>query len=206
MRTYSAVVVLAPGIRRNTSGPLQFSDDLNLSFSYEVVGDPFEFRFKAAAKLYEIEATQRFLLVGGKVDGEEGVPKGAVMQHRLSTEYGIPVGALTPLVSASNTQGNARAVKEYLQQDSKIDVEEIGVLTNFYHLSRATRMFMEEVKLRLIPICAEGFILDDEFDNIRKFYRDEALGYIVGDLETDRCEIRGLLALESAETYDSQEK
>src|SRR5687767_7228835 len=122
MKKYSAVVVLAAGIAQNANGTRQFTND-QANFSYEIAGDPYEFRFKAVQKLFTDGACAQFILVGGDVettiDGKkdklkdkngEHIPKAEVMADCLINQYQIPAEKITILHSASNTKGNALAV------------------------------------------------------------------------------------------------
>lgn len=201
---YSIVIVLSPGVTKDDSGQLVFTQSSN-SFKYYIEADPFEFRFKAVKKLYTSEAAKKFILVGGPVKNEEKVSKTEVMQDRLNSFYGIPIDRLITVPSAANTEGNAMAVLERLSDKNDSYINAAGLLTNLYHLPRAMKIFQKVANLRLIPICAESLLLDDEFENVKNFYRNEASKLIVKENADDRCEIRGLSALES-ETYESHKK
>lgn len=201
---YSAVIVLAPGITKEGSGQFSFSGD-DKTFNYKIEGDPFEFRFKAVKQLHKNQAAPKFILVGGPVKNEEGVSKTKVMSHRLSTHYKIPIEQFITLPSVANTEGNALSVLEWISEKNSPYINAVGLLTNFYHLPRAIKIFQKTVGLRLVPICAESLLLIDEFENIKKFYRDEASKFIVKDNKGERDEIHGLLALES-ESYESHQK
>lgn len=110
----------------------------------------------------------------------------------MINQYQIPAEKIVILHSDSNTKGNALAVVQYFSEDNIQNVSDAGLLTSFWHLPRATRMFIDNTDLRLIPICAEAVIYEAEFENIQKFYTEEGLSRIVGAAKNDLSEIRGM--------------
>jgi len=195
MKKYSAIIILAPGITKTDEGKLTFNKD-GVNFNYEIEGDPYEFRFKAAKKFYLDDNNLEFILVGGTVKKMEGIRKADVMKDILESRYGILSKALKPIQSASNTEGNALAVKRYLSEKNEIYINNIGLLTNFNHLPRAIKTFIDAAHLRLIPICAESIVYKEEFDNIRHFYHHEGFSRIICNLKDHDSEIKGMLAQE----------
>lgn len=204
MKQYVAVIVLAPGITQTENGKCEFSERKS-TFRYEVEGDPHEFRFKAAQKLYRTRACSSFILVGGTVKNKEEILKADVMKDRLSTHYQIPEDRLIPIRSASNTEGNAIEAVRYLSEKNVLFIDGVGLLTNFYHLPRAIKTFIDVANLRLIPISAESVVYDDEFDNIKQFYTSEGCSRILGDSKDSDSEIKGMFARETG-SYASRIK
>lgn len=195
MKKYSAIIILAPGITKTDNGKFTFKNG-DVNFRYEIEGDPNEFRFKAVEKFYIDDRAIEFILVGGTVKNMDSVRKADVMKDILESKYKIPPNLLNPIKSASNTEGNAMAVKRYLSEKNEIYISNIGLLTNFYHLPRAIRLFIDVAHLRLIPICAESIVYDDEFDNMRHFYHHEGFSRILNDSKDHDSEIKGMLAQE----------
>lgn len=193
-REYTYIVVLAPGITVREEGRFGFKTDAGV-FRYDIAGDPFEFRFKAVAKLYTEKRTQKFLLVGGPVKTKEPISKPEVMKQRLETKYSVPSESLTIVKSSANTEGNAIAINQHLSCVN-LSADSIGLLTNFYHLSRAIRIFIEFGKLRLIPISAESVIYQEEYENIREFYNSEGFSRILDTQKEHNSEIKGMEAIE----------
>ena len=215
VKQYSAVVVLSPEIIENQKGKLTFKHN-NGHISYSIDNDPHEFRFKAVKRLYKDGVCKNFILVGGVVkkwvgdkkkntliDGKP-VPKKDVMRQRLEcSEYGIPRKNLLDVESMSNTKGNAMAVLEYLAKFNAPYINNIGLLTNFYHLPRAMKIFIEKAGLRLIPICAESIVYGENYEELKKFYKeivvsnDEKITRILADDVGDGSEIKGMWDMES---------
>lgn len=195
MKKYSAIIILAPEITEDKKGKLTF-DKNGVNFNYEIEGDPHEFRFKAAQKFYSDDNNMEFILVGGMVKKKENIRKADVMKDVLESRYGIPPNLLNPIQSASNTEGNAMAIKRYLSQKNETYIDNIGLLTNFYHLPRAIKTFVDIAHLRLIPICAESIVYEEEFENIRHFYHHEGFSRIINDIKDHHSEITGMLAQE----------
>ncbi len=198
------IVVLAAGVTQMDNGPRKFEKG-EVNFDYEIQGDPYEFRFKAVQKLLLKGSCSKFILVGGNVemvkDGEKEsfydqngqvVSKSQVMKHCLVNHYQIPVENIVCLHSESNTIGNAKEVSKYFSENGIKDLETVGLLTSFYHLSRSVRMFGDEANLRLIPISAESAVYHEEFENIRKFYHEEGFSRILHDTKDHRSEIKGM--------------
>jgi hypothetical protein len=126
----------------------------------------------------------------------ERIKKADFMKDILQSKYKIPSGSLNPIESASNTEGNAMRVKQYLSEKNESYINKIGLLTNFYHLPRAIKMFIDIAHLRLIPICAESIIYEDDFDNICHFYHHEGFSRIINDSKKCDSEIKGISAQE----------
>lgn len=204
MKKYSKIVVLSAGITENPKGPRKFADGKN-NFNYEVLVDPYEFRFKAVKKLFQDGLCSEFVLVGGEVEtmnggikskfiGSDGktVEKAEVMRYSLVNDYQIP-GNNFPAVlkSISNTRGNAEAVLRYFKENNVTNFDDIGVLTSFYHLPRSIKIF-KEAGLSLMPICAESVVYDQEFDLIREFYQKEGFSRILSEVEDTDSEIKGM--------------
>ncbi len=214
MKKYSAIIILAPGITKANEGKLTFNKN-GFNFNYKIEVDPHEFRFKAAKKFYSEDKNLELILVGGTVKDEnretvkvnnKEVLKADVMKQRLEcSEYGIPSKHLHPIQSASNTEGNAMAVKRYLSEKNDAYINNIGLLTNFYHLPRAIKTFIDVSHMRLIPICAESIVYKEEFENIRHFYHHEGFSRIINDLKDHDSEIKGMLAQEAG-SYTSRIK
>jgi len=205
MKKYSAIIILAPGIIESNKGKLTFNKN-GFNFNYEIEGDPHEFRFKAAKKFYLEDKNLEFILVGGTVKDEnketvkvndKEVLKADVMKDILESRYEISSNSLNPVKSDSNTEGNAMAVKRYLSEKNETYINNIGLLTNFYHLPRAIKTFIDIAHLRLIPICAESIVYKEEFENIKHFYHHEGFSRIINDLKDHDSEIKGMLAQET---------
>lgn len=217
-RDYKFIVVLSRGVTVKPNGPNRFSSGAS-DFNYEIEGDPYSFCFKAIKDLFDSGACKNFILVGGVVktanpDGSltdfidrQGttVPKAEVMKDCLVNRYGIPSEHLITLVSASNTEGNAKAVQKYFQENSIIDTDDVGILSIYNHLVRAMRIFIDVADLRLIPIPAEGLIYNEEYSNIRKFYETDGFSKIIGLNINDPSEIKGMGDREKGE-YTSLNK
>jgi hypothetical protein len=186
---YNTIIVLAMGIKVNKNGKHVFERD-DLKTKYDITGDQ-EFRFKAVKKLYEGGA-RKFILVGGSVINAKSISKPDVMEDILVKEYYIPKSCLMKLVSENNTEGNAKAVKEYYS-NCKITYS-LGLLTNFYHLVRAMKDFSTIHNLRFIPIAAESVIYQNknEFKKIRKFYEDTGFNLIIANTKGLNSEIKGI--------------
>jgi len=204
MRKYKAIVVLSKIITKNNQGSRKFDNGKN-NFFYEILGDPYEFRFKAVKKLFSDGACSNFILVGGEVEtiengkrtkliinNEETIPKAEVMRFSLINDYSIPARNLIVLKSASNTIGNAKETAKYFKAKNIKDLDKIGILTNFYDLPRTIKLFKEEASLSLIPICAESVIYDEEFDLIKNFYKKEGFSKIISDIKENFLEIKGM--------------
>jgi hypothetical protein len=143
--------------------------------------------------------------VGGEVEmikdekklkfiGKEGktIPKAEVMRRRLVNDYGIPAENLICLTSASNTTGNALEILRYFTEKNVTDLNEIGLLTRFYHIPRSVKIFKESANLSLVPICTESIVYDEEFELIKDFYSKEGLLEIIGDIKNSDSEIKGM--------------
>ena len=204
MSQYPKIILLSAGINQNANGPHSFSNNIE-NFNYEILGDPYEFRFKAVRKLFVGNACPDFILVGGQVEkvengrkskfigkGGKTIPKAEVMRYCLINNYNIPKENISAtLESESNTYGNAEAVSKYFKEKTINNVEKIGILTSFYHLSRSVKIF-KELNLPLIPICAESVIYDEEFDSIKDFYDNEGFSKILADTKNSNSEIKGM--------------
>ncbi len=195
---YKTVIILAPGIVKDDSGDQYFKNDSN-ELKYKITDDQFEFRFKAAKRLHEL-GVSRFVLVGGVVKDAPSISKPDVMENLLVTKYNMPLSCIIKVVSESNTEGNVKAVKEYLA-DNKID-RGLGLLTNFFHLPRAVKQFSEFTDLIFSPICAESVVYDIEYENIRLFFANQGLELIIGSDPESKSEIKGLFQKEMG-TYKS---
>ena len=204
MKKYSAVIVLAAGVRQNDEGPRRFEQD-GERFAYEIKGDPYEFRFKAVKKLFTTGASSNFIVVGGDVEttkdgkkdkykGQSGevVSKSKVMADCLINYYQIPADKIVVLHSESNTKGNAVEVARYFSENKTQSLDQVGLLTSFFHLPRSIRTFADVGNLRLIPISAEGVIYEEEFENIHQFYSEEGFSMILGDIQDQPSEIKGM--------------
>jgi hypothetical protein len=198
--TYDTIILLARGIHLDEQGAFNFTKD-GRAITYKTSGDPFEFCYKAVKKLHE-NGTQHIILVGGVVKGAEYISKPDIMEDVLVNRYGIPQSCLTKIVSESNTEGNAKAVKEF--HATNTIAGNAGLLTNHYHLLRAMRDFVNIPNLRLLPVPAESIIYTDtgEFENIRTFYENEGLSYIIGNTPDANSEIKGIADKELG-TYKS---
>jgi len=205
LATYTAVIVLAPIIRESPQGRLTYQEGV-FNFHYLVPNDPYEFRYKAVKKLFDAGVAERFMLVGGPIRNEknqvivrEEVEALAchIMKYTLTSKYEIPAAAMHTVSSRPNTIGNITAVSEELKARDSQYLARVGVLTNFYHLPRALRLFHEHSILRPIPICAESLLMSDEMEHeyIRKFYTEQGLPLILG-----QGEIQGLSDIEKG-TY-----
>lgn len=208
MKKYEVVVVLTAGITQNNEGLHKFDNGRD-NFNYEVTGDPYDFRLKAIRKLCLNHICTKFILVGGEVEilvtgkknkfkgsNGEGISKAEVMRHSLLNDYQVHPDNLICLKSESNTKGNAEEILRYFKQNNIRSTEGFGLLTNFYHLPRATRTFLEVTNLPLIPISAEAVIYNEEFENITKFYQEDGFMRILGKVEDQESEIKGLAAKE----------
>jgi len=199
---YAAVIILSSGVTQMDEGSLVFNKD-GIIFNYEFEGDR-EFRLKAAQKLYQDRACSNFIIVGGNVDtrinGElktynynnQSVPKAKVIKSRLVEKYMIPESCITSLESIPSTEGNAIKVLQHLSEKNIQTLDKVGLLTNFYHLARAIRMFVDVSNLRLVPIAAEGVIYDEEFESIKDFYKSEGFSRLLNDIRNCKSEIKGM--------------
>lgn len=204
---YSTIILLSAGITQTEAGNRTFSEG-HTSFKYLIQGDPHEFGFKAIQKLYQDGSCTNFVLVGGLVevispDGTKSpyldasgnpVPKALVMENCLIENYHIPKEALTILQSASNTQGNAETVAKYFSNQHPSGA--VGLMSLFYHLTRALRMFASVFPLPVLPICAESVVYESEFENIKQFYTTEGFNYILGATPSQDSQIKGMSDLE----------
>ena len=199
---YVAIIILSPGITQMDDGSIVFKRN-GIVFNYEFEGDR-EFRLKAAQKLYQDGACSNFIIVGGNVDtrvngrlqeynyNNQSIPKSEVIKSRLVDKYMIPEGCLTCLKSTPSTEGNAIEVLRHLSEKNIQFLDKIGLLTNFYHLTRAIRIFIDISNLRLVPVAAEGVIYDEEFENIKSFYKSEGFSRVINDLRDCKSEIKGM--------------
>ncbi len=217
MKKYSKIIVLSRGVKQSDDGLRKFQNEKE-NFSYTIEGDPDEFCFKAVKKLFSDGICRDFILVGGEVEvikagektafiGNEGktIPKVEVMHHSLVNNYKIPTENLTTLKSVSNTKGNAIEIKRYFAEKNITDLSDIGILTNFYHLPRATKIFKESTGLSFIPIPAESIIYEEEFDSIKNFYKEQGYKMILGDTIEKDSEIKGMGDMEKG-SYSSRFK
>lgn len=177
MKTYDTVILLAMGIEASNNG------------NYILTGDPFEFRFKAIKRLYE-QGVSRFILVGGTVLGIVGVSKPDVMENILTEKYGVPKECLIKLVSENNTEGNAKKIQEYANGHKDLGIT--ALVTNFFHLPRATTTFLDFTDIIFKPVSAESIVYDTEHQNIRNFYQNEGLDIIIKEKINDNSEIKGI--------------
>jgi hypothetical protein len=217
MKKYTKIIVLSRGVKQSDDGLKKFQNEKE-NFSYTIEGDPDEFCFKAIKKLFSDGACSDFILVGGEVEiikdgkktafiGNTGktISKVEVMHHSLVNNYEIPKENLTALKSVSNTKGNAKEIKKYFIEKNITDLNDIGILTNFYHLPRAIKIFKESTGLCFIPISAESVIYDEEYDSIKNFYREQGFKMILGDTIEQDSEIKGIGDMEKG-SYSSRFK
>ena len=171
VRDYSAIIVLPPNIVESKEGRLNYKEGI-FEFRYIMKNDPYEFRYKAISKLFHSGAVERFILPGSAVrkENNEGLASEGVepltphiMKYTLTSKYGVAPDVLRVVSSAPHTMGNIIAAYEELKNRDSLYLAKVGVLTNFYHLPRALRLFAEHTVLRPIPLCAESFLLSDEF-------------------------------------------
>lgn len=201
VREYSTVIVLPPKIVESKEGRLNYKEGI-FEFRYSIKNDPYEFRYKAVSKLFHSGVVERFILPGGPVRKEnndqlasEGVEPLSphIMKYTLVSKYGVAPDVLRVVSSAPHTIGNITAAYEELKNRDSVYLAKVGVLTNFYHLARALRLFAEHTAIRPIPICAESFLLSDEFERerVKKFYIESGLSYIL-----ENQELQGFLDIE----------
>jgi|GEM_PF-4169424 len=201
---YSLIIVPTAGIAQKDDGPLTFSDGVE-SFSYDIEQDPYEFCLKAVKKLNDTGACSNFLIVGGAVQtrkdekkdkflGATGnnVPKAEVMRDRLVKHYKVPLNCIRVLISESNTTGNAVAVASHFAAGNPAPSGRLGLMVNFFRLARATGIFIDATKLPLIPISAESVVYEEEFENIKEFYKQEGFAAIISSNRDSDSEIKGI--------------
>jgi hypothetical protein len=114
------------------------------------------------------------------------------MRYALINNYKIPSKNIIALKSVSNTIGNAKEIYKYFVKKNIKNLNKVGILTNFYDLPRSIKIFREFSNLSLIPICAESIIYDEEFDLIKKFYKEEGFSRIVSEEKNYDSEIKGI--------------
>jgi len=164
-------------------------------------------RLDAAIKMFKDKTTDNIIVVGGKVYGSQD-EKTDIMANYL-IENNIPKDKVIKIPSATNTQGNAAAVKSYLDKknklllnknkllfNNKLGDKKIGLLTSFYHLPRAMKIFARE-GLSFEPIVAESILIDHPdygLDKINQFYINTKM------LERLNQELQGIASLEKG-TY-----
>lgn len=159
---------------------------------------------KAVKKIFNNGVCSDFILVGGEVEtikngerakfiGSDGktLPKAEIVHYSLVNHYRVPGKSLTMLQSDSNTLGNAKEVARYFREKNIKKFEKIGILTSFYHLPRAMKIF-KEAGLALIPICAESIVYDEEFDLIKDYYKKEGFSRILASTRNVNSEIKGM--------------
>ena len=146
-------------------------------------------RLDAAIKMFKDKIVDNIIVVGGKVNDSDD-EKTEVMADYL-IEKNIPKDKVIKIPSATNTQGNAAAVKKYMF-DSRIKGQKIGLLTSFYHLPRAMKFFARE-GLCFEPIVAEAILIDHPaygLQKIHQFYINTKM------LERLNKELQGLADME----------
>ena len=161
MTKFDSIIVLAPGITL---------EEENIS-KYKVSDDLFEFRFKAVAKLHQL-GQSRFFLVGGPIKDYPQISKPDVMEWILVNRYGLPPTILTKLVSEANTEGNAKKIQEYAKTT---DLGTILIISNYWHLLRASNLFSDYTDLVFKTLPAESVVYDQEQDNINSFYSNQKI-------------------------------
>lgn len=146
-------------------------------------------RLEAAIKMFKDKTTDNIIVVGGKVNGSQDEKTDIMADYLI--EKNIPKDKVIKLPSATNTQGNAAAVKKYMI-DNRIKDQKIGLLTSFYHLPRAMKFFARE-GLCFEPIVAEAILIDHPaygLQKIHQFYINTKM------LERLNQELLGIASLE----------
>ena len=148
-----------------------------------------EIRVEAVKVLRKQGRVKEIVVVGGPT--EDGTNKVELIANMIG-------GTVTKLESMPSTRSNLDAIKSFLGEGSGNN----GLLTNFYHLPRATRLATEK-GLNLIPICAEAILLTDSphwLGKIKSWYDQDSM------LTRILSEIQGLSHLEGENynTYISQ--
>jgi len=146
-------------------------------------------RLDAAVKMFEDKMVNNIIVVGGKVRGSEDEKTEAMADYLINND--IAVENIIKLPSKTNTQGNAKVVKSYLDKN-KLTNKKIGLLTSFYHLPRAMKIFARE-GLNFEPVVAESILIDHPdygLNKIHQFYINTKM------LERLNQELLGLADLE----------
>jgi len=182
MSNYDSIVVLASEIFKE-------GNEFKMPDFYNGVAQGGKIRLDAGIKMFQDKKTKNIIVVGGKVSGSEDEKTDVMADYLI--ENNIPSDKIIKIPSATNTQGNAAAVKKYMI-DSKIKNQKIGLLTSFYHLPRAMKIFARE-GLSFEPIVAESILIDHQdygLDKIHQFYINTKM------LERLNQELLGLADLE----------
>jgi len=186
MNKYDSIVVLASEIFKE-------GNEFKMPDFFNGVAQGGKMRLDAAVKMFEDKMVDNIIVVGGKVRGSEDEKTEAMADYLINND--IAVENIIKLPSKTNTQGNARVVKSYLDKN-KLTNKKIGLLTSFYHLPRAMKIFARE-GLSFEPIVAESILIDHQdygLDKIHQFYINTKM------LERLNQELLGLADLEKG-TY-----
>lgn len=185
MKKYDYLIVLASEIVKKDSG-------FEMPEFYDGKAQGCQWRLDAAAKMFKDGRIGKMIVVGGKVHDEclkaNGEKTDVMADYLIKND--IPKEKIIKIPSATNTQGNARAVKKYVEKNHLNG--KIGLLTSFYHLPRAMKFFIRE-GLCFEPVICESILLDHHnygLNKIHQFYINTKM------LERFNAEIRGLSNLE----------
>ncbi len=178
----------------------------------EVVGG--DVRMRAIEQLYEefqsSEENQdtrlRIFTTGGteEIDIPETgetlkISRAKQAENKLEVKYGLPRDIVETLPSGGSTIGNAKALAEWLENNKEEvgQIDEIEIITNEFHISRAWLMFamalyknetgqdltLTEDERREIHTVLDETLLDEEFGDKRELATVQAiLGSYVGGL------------------------
>jgi len=182
MSKYDSIVVLASEIFKE-------GNKFRMPDFFNGVAQGGKMRLDAAVKMFEDKMVNNIIVVGGKVRGSEDEKTEAMADYLINND--IAVENIIKLPSKTNTQGNAKVVKSYLDKN-KLTNKKIGLLTSFYHLPRAMKIFARE-GLNFEPVVAESILIDHPdygLNKIHQFYINTKM------LERLNQELLGLADLE----------
>lgn len=185
MKKYDYLIVLASEIVKK-------GNEFEMPEFYDGKSQGCQWRLDAAIIMFQEGRIDTIIVVGGKVRDEclkANGEKTDVMANYL-IKNDIPKEKIIKISSATNTQGNARAIKKYVEKNHLNG--KIGLLTSFYHLPRAMKFFIRE-GLCFEPVICESILLDHPdygLNKIHQFYINTKM------LERFNAEIQGLADLE----------
>ncbi len=129
---YNFVIVLC-------ASPLNKNDEFEeLSPDGSYLGG--KVRMQAAVDLWTRKKVEKIIVVGGgiKEKNEDKKFRKVNDMKKYLEDGGIPQESIIRVISEADTHGNMRAIYKTIKE--KLDGKLIGILTNFYHLSRAMRV------------------------------------------------------------------
>lgn len=163
---FDAIIVLGCGVEK-TEGEI----DLGLDGTWRTI---------AAANLYQQGRTKNIILTGGQTAGPDMPSEAQAMAHYLTRNFTqeegqlqrIPEDAIHLEEYARDTSTNLAYVKELIEEEGW---KHIGIVTNSYHLPRATQL-AKNLGISAAPISAEEEIIkwDPRFREMaNRYYTSE---------------------------------